>query len=232
MLDSSEALVKELRGYSSQNLQGLMGISEALGDLNVERFKNWQRPFKKSNAKAALFAFQGDVYVGLDAAQFDDQALEFAQQHLRILSGLYGVLRPLDLIQAYRLEMGSSFSTPNTKNLYEFWGDSITKMINRDLKAAGSDTLINLASNEYFNAIHRNELKADVITPVFKDFKNGKYKVLSFFAKKARGMLSAHIINQQIENPDDLRSAKIDGYRFSAKESDDQKWVFLRKQAS
>ena len=232
MLDSSELLVNELRNYDSQNLQNLMGISEALGDLNVQRFKNWQRPFNKSNAKAALFAFQGDVYVGLDAEQFNDQALEFAQQRLRILSGLYGLLRPLDLIQPYRLEMGSRFPTPDAKDLYQCWGDTITNMINKDLKAAKSQHLINLASNEYFNAIETSKLKANVITPVFKDYKNGKYKVLSFFAKKARGMLSAHIIKNQLKDPDDIRKARIDGYRFSANESDEKKWVFLRKRAA
>ena len=229
MLESSSALVERLRQYSSADLQKLMGISQKLGDLNAERYQDWQIPFNKSNAKAALFAFQGDVYIGLDAQQFDQTALDFAQQHLRILSGLYGVLRPLDLIQAYRLEMGTALAAGQAKNLYDFWGDKITQTINKDLKTVKSDTLINLASNEYFNAIKRDELKADVVTPVFKDYKNGKYKVLSFFAKKARGAMSAHIINKQIIEPSELKKVRLDGYRFSANDSDDKRWVFLRK---
>ncbi|MGR8947486.1 MAG: peroxide stress protein YaaA [Gammaproteobacteria bacterium] len=231
MLQSAEKLVTELRHYSSDDLQKLMGISEKLANLNVERYQNWRPPFNKSNAKAAMFAFQGDVYVGLDAMQFDAEALDYAQQHLRILSGLYGVLRPLDLIQAYRLEMGSSLPAAGAANLYEFWDDAITKSINKDLAALKSQTLINLASNEYFGAIKPDKLKAEIITPVFKDYKNGKYKILSFFAKKARGMLTAHIINNQLQDPNEIKQARIDGYRFSAKESDEHKWVFLRKTA-
>ena len=231
MLKASSELVEQMRQFSSVDLQDLMGISEKLGELNAERFQQWHVPFNKKNAKAALFAFQGDVYQGLDASQFDQQALDFAQQHLRILSGLYGLLRPMDLIQAYRLEMGTTLKTAHGESLYEFWGDTITKAINKDLKAIQSHTLINLASNEYFNSINEAALNAEVITPVFKDFKNGQYKILSFFAKKARGAMSAHIINKQITDPEQLKKARLDGYRYSAKDSDDKRWVFLRKQS-
>ena len=228
MLKASSELVEQLRQFSSGDLQDLMGISEKLGDLNAERYQQWHTPFNKKNAKAAMFAFQGDVYLGLDANQFDQKALDFAQQHLRILSGLYGVLRPLDLIQAYRLEMGTTLKNEHGESLYDFWGDTITKTINKDLKAIKSQTLINLASNEYFGSIKNDVLKAEVITPVFKDYKNGKYKILSFFAKKARGAMSAHIINNQISDPAQLKRARPDGYRYSANDSDENKWVYLR----
>ena len=231
MLNATSELVEQLRQYSSTDLQKLMGISSKLGDLNAERYQQWQLPFNKSNAKAALFAFQGDVYVGLDAQQFDQDGLDFAQQHLRILSGLYGLLRPLDLIQAYRLEMGTSLETGRGRTLYDFWADDITKAINKDLKAIKSQTLVNLASNEYFNSISTEALKAEVITPVFKDYKNGKYKILSFFAKKARGAMSAYIINKHITDPTALKKARVDGYQYSANDSDANKWVFLRKNA-
>lgn len=229
MLNASEELVDELRNYSGKDLQKLMGISENLGQLNAERYQSWGRPFNKSNAKTALFTFKGDVYVGLEAEQFSDADLEFAQKHLRILSGLYGLLRPLDLMQPYRLEMGTNLATSRGKNLYQFWGDELAKAVNKDLKAVQGETVINLASNEYFSAVELSSLKAKVITPVFKDYKNGKYKVLSFFAKKARGKLSAHIIKHRITNAEDIKKARLDGYRYNARESTDEKWVFLRK---
>ncbi|MEM7465447.1 MAG: peroxide stress protein YaaA [Pseudomonadota bacterium] len=229
MLNASTELVKTLKKYSSKDLQKLMGISEKLGELNAERYREWKTPFNKSNAKAAMYAFQGDVYLGLDAPQFNADAIDFAQQHLRILSGLYGVLRPLDLIQPYRLEMGTSLKIAGAGDLYEFWADNITKVVNKDLRATGSETLINLASNEYFKSVEQDKLRAQIIRPVFKDFKNGKYKFLSFFAKKARGTMSAYIINNQITDPQLLKKARLDGYRYSAAESSDDEWVFLRK---
>ena len=229
MLRASAELVGELRHYTGKDLQKLMGISEKLGELNAERFKNWKTPFNKSNAKTALFTFKGDVYLGLQAEQFDAGDLEFAQNHLRILSGLYGLLRPLDLMQPYRLEMGTKLANPRGNNLYEFWGRKLAEAVTKDLRSIHGETVINLASNEYFSALQPEALKANVITPVFKDYKNGKYKVLSFFAKKARGMLSAHIIKNRITDPEQLKKARLDGYRFSAKESDDEKWIFLRK---
>jgi len=229
MLNASQELVEELRAYSGKDLQKLMGISEKLGELNAERYLQWQVPFNKNNAKSALFAFKGDVYLGLDAQQFDLPDLEFAQQHLRILSGLYGLLRPLDLIQPYRLEMGTSLATSLGSNLYQFWGERLTKAVTKDLKALQGETLVNLASNEYFSVLKNVSVSANVVTPIFKDYKNGKYKVISFFAKKARGILTAHIIKNRITNIDDIKKARLDGYRFSAQESDDKQWVFLRK---
>jgi uncharacterized protein len=229
MLNASQELVEELRAYSGKDLQKLMGISEKLGELNAERYLQWHVPFNKNNAKSALFAFKGDVYLGLDAQQFDLPDLEFAQQHLRILSGLYGLLRPLDLIQPYRLEMGTSLATSLGSNLYQFWGERLTKAVTKDLKALQGETLVNLASNEYFSVLKNVSVSANVVTPIFKDYKNGKYKVISFFAKKARGILTAHIIKNRITNIDDIKKARLDGYRFSAQESDDKQWVFLRK---
>ena len=229
MLNASKELVEELRAYSGKDLQKLMGISEKLGELNAERYLQWHVPFNKNNAKSALFAFKGDVYLGLDAQQFDLPDLEFAQQHLRILSGLYGLLRPLDLIQPYRLEMGTSLATSLGSNLYQFWGERLTKAVTKDLKALQGETLVNLASNEYFSVLKNVSVSANVVTPIFKDYKNGKYKVISFFAKKARGILTAHIIKNRITNIDDIKKARLDGYRFSAQESDDTQWVFLRK---
>lgn len=229
MLSASRELVEELRQYSGNDLQKLMGISEKLGELNAQRYQNWGTPFNKSNAKTALFTFKGDVYIGLEAEQFDKPDLEFAQKHLRILSGLYGLLRPLDLMQPYRLEMGTALPTSRGNNLYKFWGERLTEAVNKDLKSIKGKNVVNLASNEYFQALEQRGLKANVITPVFKDYKNGKYKVLSFFAKKARGMLSAHIIKHRITDVDDIKKARLDGYRYSANDSDDQKWLFLRK---
>ncbi|MCA1767735.1 MAG: peroxide stress protein YaaA, partial [Idiomarina sp.] len=188
LLDNAEELVKVCRELSPQQLGSLMKISDKLAGLNAARFEEWQRPFTEKNARPAMFAFNGDVYTGLDAASLSQDAIDTAQNQLRILSGLYGVLRPLDLMQPYRLEMGSRLQNPNGKNLYEYWGDTITQVLNDDLAELGSATLVNLASNEYFSAVKPKALNADIITPVFKDEKNGQYKVISFYAKKARGL--------------------------------------------
>lgn len=230
MLKDSSELVDIMRNYSPDGLMDLMGVSKKIGELNVERFHNWHTPFNKSNAKQALLAFKGDVYTGLDAETFKAEDFEFAQQHLRILSGLYGVLRPLDLIQPYRLEMGTKLANDKGNNLYEFWGDKPAKSVNKQLKALQSDTLINLASNEYFNAIDKSVLNANIITPVFKDYKNGKYKIISFFAKKARGLMSAYIIKKRITDPAKIKRFNVDGYRFDKASSSDNEWVFLRKE--
>ena len=230
MLKQSEALIDVLTTISPQDIEKLMKISPKLAELNAERYHNWSRPFKPSNAKQALLAFKGDVYTGLQAENFDEADFEYAQQHLRILSGLYGVLRPLDLMQAYRLEMGTKLDNPEGKNLYEFWGQSITKNINKQLKSIDSKILLNLASNEYFKSIKTKEVAADIVTPVFKDWKNGQYKLISFFAKKARGTMSAWVIQNQVENLDKLTKFKGDGYKYSAKDSDPLNPVFLRKQ--
>ena len=207
-----------------------MGISPKLSQLNFERFVNWQLPFNMENAKQAILAFTGDVYTGIDASTLNETELQTAQTDLRILSGLYGVLKPLDLIQAYRLEMGKKLQTPKGKNLYEFWGDKITNEINKTLKEKEDKYLINLASNEYFKSVNKKEVKAEIITPVFKDLKNGQYKVISFFAKKARGLMTRFIIQNQITDPEYLKAFNSDGYVFNPHLSKNQELVFTRDQ--
>ena len=205
-----------------------MKISPKLGELNHHRFMNWARPFTPDNAKAAVLAFRGDVYTGLNADSFSDDDFTFAQQHLRILSGLYGLLRPLDLIQPYRLEMGTRFENKDGKNLYEFWDTKITQALNTQLTEIDSQVLVNLASNEYFSAVKLKILKADIITPVFKDFKNDKYKIISFYAKKARGLMAAYIIQQRITDVEQLKAFDSEGYYFSSEQSTAREWIFLR----
>lgn len=229
-LKESKQLISELRVLAPHDISQLMSISDKLGTLNFDRFASWKTPFKPSNAKQALFAFQGDVYTGMQAETFSPEDIEFAQQHLRILSGLYGLLRPLDLMQAYRLEMGTSFANSRGKNLYEFWGESITKAINKQLAALNGSVVINLASNEYFSAVKPKLLKAEIITPIFKDKKNGQYKIISFFAKKARGMMSAYIIQNRISDPDAIKQFDVAGYRFNAALSSERDWVFTREE--
>ncbi|WP_075187139.1 peroxide stress protein YaaA [Teredinibacter haidensis] len=228
LLDDASELMGGLKELSPQDVSALMGISDKLGLLNYDRFQQWNEPFTTSNARQALLAFKGDVYVGLDAYGFNDDEFAFAQQHLRILSGLYGVLRPLDLMQAYRLEMGTGFVNARGKDLYQFWGTKITRELNKQLKKIGSQTLINLASNEYFKSVNKVELNADIVTPVFKDWKNGKYKIISFYAKKARGRMSAYIIKHGIADPEQLKRFDWDGYSFNSAMSDGSELVFTR----
>ena len=230
-LEQSQQLIDELQVLSPADISSLMNISEKLGDLNYERFLNWHTPFNASNAKQAVLAFKGDVYTGLDAESFSAADFKFAQKHLRILSGLYGLLRPLDLIQPYRLEMGSRFANQVGANLYEFWGDQLTVAINAQLKKSKSAVLLNLASNEYFKALQPKSINADIITPVFKDFKNGKYKIISFYAKKARGLMSAYVIKNRITDIDAIKACDVDGYRYSADMSTARDWVFIRDEA-
>ncbi len=230
-LKESRKLISDLKKLSPAEVSSLMKISDKLGTLNFLRFNDWKTPFNLSNSKQALLAFKGDVYTGLDAESLSNQDLKFAQKHLRILSGLYGVLKPLDLMQAYRLEMGTQFENKNGKDLYQFWGKKITEQINKDLKASKSKHLINLASNEYFKSLQADDIEADIIVPVFKDFKSGKYKIISFYAKKARGLMSAYIIKNRIKNPEDLKGFNVDGYKYYKSESDGNNWVFQRKQA-
>ncbi|MDA8693902.1 peroxide stress protein YaaA [Pseudomonadales bacterium] len=228
MLKDSAELVDIMRGYAPDDIVNLMGVSQKIGELNSERFMNWHTPFTKKNAKQALLAFKGDVYTGLDAESFNEDDFTFAQSHLRILSGLYGVLRPLDLIQAYRLEMGTKLENGRGKNLYEFWGSQPSAALKKQLAGMKSKVLINLASNEYFNAVDKKLLDTEIITPVFKDYKNGKYKIISFYAKKARGLMSAYIIKHRIEDPAKLKKFNTAGYRFDKDSSDAKQWVFLR----
>ncbi len=228
-LKQSRQLIKELRGLSPADVSALMNISPKLGVLNFQRFADWRTPFTATNAKQALFAFQGDVYTGMAAQNFSLADIEFAQQHLRILSGLYGVLRPLDLIQAYRLEMGIGFINSRGKNIYEFWNDAITHKLNEQLLASKSTTIINLASTEYFSSVKTKLLNAEIITPIFKDKKNEKFKIISFFAKKARGMMSAYIIQNRITQPELLKRFNGGGYSYNQLQSNERDWVFTRE---
>lgn len=227
-LDDSAALIDQLRTLAPDQIGKLMSISPKLATLNSNRYFDWCRPFTPENAKQTVLAFKGDVYTGLEAESLNASELTFAQDHLRILSGLYGVLRPLDLMQAYRLEMGTALKNQRGKNLYEFWGNKITEAITRDLKKQKSNILINLASNEYFRSVKATELNTDIITPVFKDQKNGVYKIISFYAKKARGLMSRYIIQNKLTNPDDIKTFDFAGYRFDANSSNDREWVFIR----
>jgi hypothetical protein len=227
-LDDSAQLVAALREMSPADISGLMGVSDKIGNLNFDRFLNWHTPFDTTNAKQALLAFKGDVYTGLDAESFSASDFKFAQKHLRILSGLYGLLRPLDLIQPYRLEMGTRFANERGKNLYEFWGSSITEALNTQLSKTKSDVLLNLASNEYFKVLQPKAINADIITPVFKDLKSGKYKIVSFYAKKARGLMSAYVIKQQIDDVEAIKQFDSEGYAYNAAMSTAREWVFTR----
>ena len=231
-LEEASELVENLRKLSPSQLSSLMSISDKLANENFNRFNEWHTPFKLSNSRQAIFAFKGDVYLGLDAAQFNTRDLNFAQEQLRILSGLYGILKPLDLMQAYRLEMGRQFSVNNKKNLYEFWDRKITNNINADIQAQPKTSryLINLASNEYFSSIHANDIEAEIITPQFKDWSKDQYRIISFFAKKARGLMVAYIIKNRIKSPEKLVEFEIDGYSFCPEESTKLKPVFKRKQ--
>ena len=224
----SAVLVDMLRDFTPKKLGKLMSISDKLAELNVNRYEAWEPKATKKNARQALFAFKGDVYQGIDAYKLKEADILFAQEHLRMLSGLYGILRPLDLMQPYRLEMGTRLDGDHGNNLYDFWGPEITKALNKQLKKIGSDVLLNLASNEYYKSVIPSSLKARVISPVFKDMKNGKYKLISFFAKKARGTMSGWIVRKKVTDPRKLVKFAEDGYRYSAEASTEDKPVFLR----
>lgn len=228
-LDQAAELVEELRQLAPQDLSALMSISDKLGVLNYDRYQQWQPPFSLDNARQAVLAFNGDVYSGLDAPAFGADELRFAQRHLRILSGLYGLLRPLDLMQPYRLEMGTRFANRRGRDLYAFWGNTITEALNRQLKALDSRVLVNLASNEYFKSVNQDALEADVITPVFKDWKGDKFKIISFYAKKARGLMCQYAIRERITEPRALQGFDLDGYAFNPALSSEREWVFTRR---
>lgn len=230
LLDQAEQIVDLMASYSPADIEKLMHISPKLADLNAQRFQQWSRPFKQGNAKQAVLAFKGDVYTGLEAQTLTEKELSYAQQHLRILSGLYGLLRPLDLMQAYRLEMGTKLATDKGKNLYDFWGPTITDLLNKQLTEINSDVLLNLASNEYFKSVQTKQINADIVTPVFKDWKNDKYKIISFYAKKARGQMTAWVIKNQVESIDKLADYNVDGYCYSENDSDAVNPVFTRRQ--
>jgi len=228
LLEQSQILIDGLREKDSFDIAELMKLSMKLADLNVGRYQSWQTPFHLDNAKQALWAFRGDVYQGMDADSFSEDDADFTQNHLRILSGLYGLLRPLDLMQAYRLEMGTRFSNARGKDLYAFWGDIITEQLNTALEAQGDNILINLASQEYFKSVRTAKLNADIITPVFKEHKNGQYKIIGIYAKRARGLMSRYIIQNRLSTADDLRSFDCDGYQWDAELSGSKKLVFTR----
>jgi cytoplasmic iron level regulating protein YaaA (DUF328/UPF0246 family) len=230
MLDDSKMLIKHCRKLSPARISSLMKISDKLAGLNADRYASWHIPFDINNAKQALLAFNGDVYTGLDASSFSKDDFDYAQQHLRILSGLYGVLRPLDLMQAYRLEMGTKLDTGINKNLYQFWGERISSKLNEAIDTKGDNVLVNLASNEYFKAVKPKALNAEVYTPVFQDCKNGQYKVISFFAKKARGMMARFIIQNRLTEVSQLKQFDTHGYRFSAAKSKGNELLFTRQE--
>ena len=229
-LDHAQLLADRSRRYSLHDLREIMEVSEKIAALNVERFRDWSTPFTPDNARQALLAFKGEVYGGLEAETFSDGDFEFAQSHLRILSGLYGLLRPLDLMQPYRLEMGRRIDNVRGKNLYEFWNSIITDGLNKQLQTIGSRTLINLASAEYFKSVKPKLLQADIITPEFKDYKNGEYKMMGVYAKRARGLLSRYIIQNRITEPEAIKGFAVEGYRFNDELTVGNHWVFTRKQ--
>ena len=230
LLDQSEQLIEVCRELSASQLVSLMSVSEKIAQLNVARFQDWQTEFDFANARQAIFAFKGDVYTGLDAYALNDSQLDFAQQHLRMLSGLYGLLCPLDLMMPYRLEMGTKLQNPRGSNLYEFWGKRITDLIQQDLQHTNSQILLNLASDEYYKAVKESALDAQIIKPVFLDQKNGKYKVISFYAKKARGLMARFVIEQQIQQIEDLKAFNSEGYYFDAENSNAKELVFKREE--
>ncbi|HTN32675.1 MAG TPA: peroxide stress protein YaaA [Marinobacter sp.] len=226
-LDNACELIDQLKTLEPHQVSNLMGISDKLGQLNADRFRSWHIPFTPDDARQAILAFKGDVYTGLDAYSFSEADFTFAQKHLRMLSGLYGILRPLDLMQPYRLEMGTKLKNARGKDLYAFWGNEITNEINRVLPSSGG-VLVNLASNEYFKSIKTKNLEGRLVTPQFKDWKNGQYKIISFYAKKARGLMCRYAICNRITQADDLKKFDLDGYYFSESQSDENNWVFLR----
>lgn len=227
-LDEAERLINILRNYSALDLAELMKLSIKLAELNFERYRDWHQPFTPENAKQAILAMKGDVYTGLDPESFKAQDFAFAQKHLRVLSGLYGVLRPLDLMQPYRLEMGTRLKNEAGRDLYAFWGASITRAVNKAMKAQGDDLLINLASNEYFKAIKPKLVEGRVITPAFKEFKNGSYRMIGVFAKKARGLMSRFIILNRLTEAEAIKAFDSEGYAFNEGLSTATDWVFTR----
>ncbi|MBN48624.1 MAG: peroxide stress protein YaaA [Spongiibacteraceae bacterium] len=230
-LADSKQLIRELRALNPEDISSLMKISPALGELNHERYMNWKTPFTSKNARAAALAFKGDVYLGLQAQNFGKRDFQFAQKHLRILSGLYGLLKPLDLIQPYRLEMGTRFENSRGKDLYSFWDNKITDALNTDLQASKSELLVNLASNEYFKSVKKKSLNGEIITPVFKDLKNGQYKIISFYAKKTRGLMSAFIVKNRVKSIEGLKAFDCEGYRYQPGLSSGTDLVFTRDSA-
>ena len=227
-LDRSRELVDNLRNYSALDLVELMKLSMKLAELNFERYYDWKPPFTPGNAKQAVLAMKGDVYTGLDAETLSEEGFTFAQGHLRILSGLYGVLRPLDLMQPYRLEMGTRLPNEHGKDLYAFWGSTITEAVNRDLAEQGDDVLVNLASNEYFKSVKPRLVEGRIITPQFKEAKGGAYRMIGVYAKRARGLMSRYIIQNRLSDPESIKAFALDGYRYNDGLTSGDQWVFTR----
>ncbi|MDE4455518.1 peroxide stress protein YaaA [Psychrobacter sp. DAB_AL62B] len=236
LIEHSQTLMKTLKSKEPIDLQELMSISDDLAQLNAKRNQDWtwsaNEPFTDDNAKPAGYLFDGDVYTGLDMYQMDKDTAIYVNEHLGILSGLYGVLKPLDLIQPYRLEMGTKLKNERGDNLYEFWGEEVTNTINARMADSNDKVLINLASNEYFKSVKKKALDAEIITPRFEDEKNGQYKVISFYAKKARGLMVKYSANNKLTNAEQLKQFDLAGYYYCEDASDDKTWVFRRDAAS
>ena len=230
-IDDAAQLVDELRRYSPQQIASLMDISDALAHLNFQRYAEWSPQFTKDNAKQSVLAFNGDVYEGFDAKSLSAADLDYAQRHVRVLSGLYGVLRPLDLLQPYRLEMGTRLPNPRGKDLYAFWGERITEALNAQLRQikGGSRVIVNCASTEYFKSVRPKRLDAPVITPVFEDWKGGRYKIISFHAKRARGLMARFAVENRLASPEQLKAFAVEGYAFEPAASNDATFVFRRR---
>lgn len=232
LIDYSKELIEECQKLTPLDISALMKVSDKIAGLNVARFEQWSEDFTTENARQAILAFKGDVYTGLAAETMSDTDFDFAQSHLRMLSGLYGLLKPLDLMQPYRLEMGTKLANKRGANLYQFWGSVITEKLNQALAEQGDRVLINLASNEYFKSVKKKQLDGTIVTPIFKDCKKGQYKVISFFAKKARGMMARYIIDNQISSIEELTKFDIAGYYFVEEESSATELVFKREEQS
>ena len=226
LIDYTSELHKILISYSKNDLKNLMNVSDKIAELNYNRFKTWEDPSNSKTSKQAIYAFKGDVYSGLDAESIDEDKFDYLQNSLRIISGYYGLLRPFDQILPYRLEMGTKLENENGNNLYKFWGDKITDVLNEDLDK--NDIIVNLASDEYFKSINKDKIKSKIITPVFKEFKNGLYKVIAIYAKKARGLMSRFLIERKSTSIDDIKLFNINGYSFDSNLSNDSQLVFTR----
>jgi len=227
-LPDSLEIVNVLKKYSPKRISTLMKINPKLSQLNFERYQEWELPFNEHNAKPAIYSFKGDVYNGIKIEEYTDSDLEHAQESLRILSGLYGVLRPLDLIQPYRLEMGTKLKVKRKKDLYNFWGKKLMNNLQEDLKSSNQNVLINLASAEYFKAVHLNKLTSRIITPVFREYNNGTYKFMSVFGKRARGLMVRYILKNRINNPEEIKLFDAEGYFYNDQQSKGDDWVFTR----
>ena len=227
LINHTSELHKILVNFSINDLKDLMNVSDKIAELNYNRFKNWKNPMNSNSSKQAVYAFKGDVYLGLDAESILENKFDFLQENLRIISGFYGLLRPFDKILPYRLEMSTKLENSRGKNLYEFWGDNITNLLNNDIEVKNS-YVVNLASNEYFKSIKKNKLKSKIITPIFKEFRNGTYKTIAIYAKKARGLMSRFIIDNKIQKPENLKAFNLERYSFDNKLSDDYNYVFTR----